>query len=65
MPLAANHDQVFRPSASIGLYDEPGHLIRRAQQIAVSRFHEIHGRHVTPIQYAILRTLDETRASIR
>lgn len=48
------------PSASIGLHDEPGHLIRRAQQIAVSRFHEIHGRHVTPIQYAILRTLDET-----
>jgi DNA-binding MarR family transcriptional regulator len=45
---------------SIELYDEPGHLIRRAQQIAVSKFHEIHGRHVTPIQYAILRTLHET-----
>ena len=37
--------------------EEPGHLIRRAQQIAVARFHEVHGRHVTPIQYAILRTL--------
>lgn len=48
------------PTSAIGLYDEPGHLIRRAQQIAVSRFHEIHGRHVTPIQYAILRTLHET-----
>jgi DNA-binding MarR family transcriptional regulator len=45
---------------SIELYDEPGHLIRRAQQIAVSKFHEVHGRHVTPIQYAILRTLEET-----
>jgi DNA-binding MarR family transcriptional regulator len=45
---------------AIELYDEPGHLIRRAQQIAVSRFHEVHGRHVTPIQYAILRTLHET-----
>lgn len=44
---------------SIELYEEPGHLIRRAQQIAVSKFHEIHGRHVTPIQYAILRTLAE------
>jgi MarR family transcriptional regulator, temperature-dependent positive regulator of motility len=44
----------------IGIHDEPGHLIRRAQQIAVSKFHEVHGRHVTPIQYAILRTLDET-----
>ena len=48
------------PSASLGIYDEPGHLIRRAQQIAVSKFHEVHGRHVTPIQYAILRTLEET-----
>lgn len=42
------------------LYDEPGHLIRRAQQIAVAKFHEVHGRQVTPIQYAILRTLHET-----
>jgi DNA-binding MarR family transcriptional regulator len=42
------------------LHDEPGHLIRRAQQIAVSKFHEVHGRHVTPIQYAILRTLFES-----
>ena len=46
-------------TTSIELYDEPGHLIRRAQQIAVSKFHEIHGRHVTPIQYAILRALQE------
>lgn len=44
----------------IEIYEEPGHLIRRAQQIAVSKFHEVHGRHVTPIQYAILRTLYET-----
>ena len=52
--------QAAEPSLPITLYDEPGHLIRRAQQIAVSRFHEVHGRHVTPIQYAILRTLFET-----
>jgi DNA-binding MarR family transcriptional regulator len=45
---------------TIQLHDEPGHLIRRAQQIAVSKFHEVHGRHVTPIQYAILRTLHES-----
>lgn len=44
----------------IQLHDEPGHLIRRAQQIAVSKFHDVHGRHVTPIQYAILRTLDNS-----
>lgn len=52
--------QTAEAPASIKLHDEPGHLIRRAQQIAVSKFHEVHGRHVTPIQYAILRTLQET-----
>lgn len=46
-------------AAELALADEPGHLIRRAQQIAVATFHEVHGRHVTPIQYAILRTLHE------
>lgn len=45
---------------ALKLHDEPGHLIRRAQQIAVSKFHEVHGRHVTPIQYAILRTLQQS-----
>jgi DNA-binding MarR family transcriptional regulator len=45
---------------TIALYQEPGHLIRRAQQIAVSKFHDIQGRHVTPIQYAVLKTLHET-----
>ena len=44
---------------SIELYDQPGHLIRRAQQIAVSRFFEALGREVTPVQYAILRMLQD------
>ncbi|OGB42585.1 MAG: MarR family transcriptional regulator, partial [Burkholderiales bacterium RIFOXYC2_FULL_59_8] len=48
------------PTPAFTLYDEPGHLIRRAQQIAVSKFHEVHGRQVTPIQYAVLRTLFES-----
>jgi DNA-binding MarR family transcriptional regulator len=39
------------------LYDMPGHLIRRAQQISVSMFYDVMGTEVTPIQYAILRTL--------
>ena len=56
LPMTSSADT----SPSIELYDEPGHLIRRAQQIAVSKFHDVHGRHVTPIQYAILRTLHET-----
>ena len=46
--------------APMPVHDEPGHLIRRAQQLAVARFHEVHGRHATPIQYAILRTLQES-----
>jgi MarR family transcriptional regulator, temperature-dependent positive regulator of motility len=44
------------PSA-MALHDEPGHLIRRAHQLAVSTFHETHGRDVTPVQYAVLRAL--------
>ena len=39
------------------VYDEPGHLIRRAQQIAVSMFHSTMGHGVTPIQYCVLRVL--------
>lgn len=46
-------------SLSIDLYEQPGHLIRRAQQIAVSMFFEALGRGVTPVQYAILRMLQE------
>ncbi|CAN5654411.1 MarR family transcriptional regulator [soil metagenome] len=46
-------------SIDLNLYDQPGHLFRRAQQISVSMFHEILGSDVTPIQYAILRMLHE------
>lgn len=42
------------------LQSEPGHLIRRAHQLAVSLFHETHGRQVTPVQYAILCALHDT-----
>jgi len=41
------------------LYDQPGHLIRRAQQIAVSIFHSTFGYKVTPVQYAALRVLQD------
>lgn len=43
--------------ADLSLQAEPGHLIRRAHQLAVSTFHETHGRQVTPVQYAVLRAL--------
>ncbi len=43
----------------VALQAEPGHLIRRAHQLAVSTFHETHGREITPVQYAILRALQD------
>jgi DNA-binding MarR family transcriptional regulator len=43
----------------IDLHDQPGHLIRRAHQISVSVFLDVVGREVTPIQYAVLKLLDE------
>ncbi len=46
-------------AAPVEVYDEPGHLIRRAQQIAVSMFHSTMGNGVTPIQYCALRILQE------
>ena len=39
------------------LYEHPGHLLRRAQQISVSIFHDEMGSELTPIQYAVLRNL--------
>ena len=45
------------PHADLSLQAEPGHLIRRAHQLAVSTFHDTHGRQVTPVQYAVLRAL--------
>lgn len=42
------------------LYDQPGHLIRRAQQIAVSMFRETMDAEITPVQFAVLRMLKES-----
>jgi len=44
---------------STDVYDQPGHLIRRAQQIAVSMFYSTMGSDVTPVQYAALRILQD------
>lgn len=43
----------------LSLQAEPGHLIRRAHQLAVSTFHDTHGRQITPVQYAVLRALQD------
>lgn len=46
-------------SSPSNLYEQPGHLIRRAHQIAVSMFLEAVDGATTPLQYAILRTLQD------
>jgi len=46
-------------SPFLDLHDQPGHLIRRAHQLAVARFVEAVGPRATPLQYAILRTLQD------
>jgi MarR family transcriptional regulator, temperature-dependent positive regulator of motility len=56
----SSRQKIRRNNGSAGdVYDEPGHLIRRAQQIAVSLFHSTMGNGVTPIQYCVLRVLQE------
>ncbi|MFZ6765621.1 MarR family winged helix-turn-helix transcriptional regulator [Undibacterium sp. Di26W] len=45
-------------SKLIDLYEHPGHLLRRAQQISVSIFYDEMGTELTPVQYAMLRNLE-------
>jgi DNA-binding MarR family transcriptional regulator len=49
-----------RQSVSADLYDQPGHLMRRAHQITVSMFQEEVGDVVSPKEFAILRMIHET-----
>lgn len=48
-----------RESDLTRLEEHPGHLLRRAQQISVSMFHDEVGGELTPVQYAMLRSLGE------
>jgi DNA-binding MarR family transcriptional regulator len=43
----------------LDLYQHPGHLLRRAQQISVALFYDELGSELTPVQYAILSRLAE------
>ena len=43
----------------LDLYQHPGHLLRRAQQISVSIFYDEMGGELTPVQYAILSQVAE------
>lgn len=46
-------------SVSNDLFDQPGHLLRRAHQIATGMFDELVGPDITPTQFAILRMVHE------
>jgi len=56
-----NHGDVRddAPGKILDLYDHPGHLLRRAQQISVSLFYDELGDELTPVQYAMLSRLAE------
>ena len=47
----------LQPGEMLDIYEHPGHLLRRAQQISVSIFYDELGNELTPIQYAVLRNL--------
>lgn len=55
--MAAQHATRLVEDNALALDDQPGHLIRRAQQIAVSVFYRTMGSEITPVQYAILKCL--------
>lgn len=54
---SAQQHETAGESRLVDLYEHPGHLLRRAQQISVSLFHDEIGGVITPVQYAILRML--------
>ena len=61
MPTRPPDTRTMPPSdpPAAELREQPGHLIRRAHQIAVSMFLESLGREITPVQYAVMRQLED------
>ncbi len=58
--MLSNSDHGAAPLSMEVLYARPGHLIRRAQQIAVAVFmEETAGFDITPVQYAALVAIRE------
>lgn len=55
--MPAPTDQPASAAPLVDLYQHPGHLLRRAQQISVSIFYDELGDELTPIQYAVLSSL--------
>jgi len=59
MQSSSRNSDVVSETALTDLYTQPGHLLRRAHQIAASIFHDELGSLITPVQYAVLRILVE------
>lgn len=58
-PASTRPRKKKKDDQGIELYEQPGHLIRRAHQIAVSMFYSVLGPDITPVQYAALRILQD------
>lgn len=55
MPTKGPKNSALPPMRLSDVYEAPGHLIRRSQQISVAVFfEEFEGYEVTPVQYAAL-----------
>jgi DNA-binding MarR family transcriptional regulator len=52
-----NDKEPANQESMLDLYEHPGHLLRRAQQISTSLFYDEMGADLTPIQYAMLNAL--------
>jgi DNA-binding MarR family transcriptional regulator len=53
----SNEKEPINHASMLDLYEHPGHLLRRAQQISTSLFYDEIGSDLTPVQYAMLNTL--------
>lgn len=59
MPVTKRNSKTNSVSPMTDLYQHPGHLLRRAQQISASIFYDELGNDLTPIQYAVLLTVSK------
>src|SRR5438094_711555 len=57
MSTKSNDAQPSRQASMLDLYEHPGHLLRRAQQISTALLYDEIGGDLTPVQYAMLNTL--------
>jgi DNA-binding MarR family transcriptional regulator len=55
--MPTNQQPDLQHREMLNIYEHPGHLLRRAQQISVSIFFDELGDELTPVQYAILSQL--------